>query len=372
MAASAKMLNVSPSDFDPSRVVIYPPAETKTKIAYYRAKIYYLDEAENECEFCLQAPSQFTFGVSPVYAFEDKERTGPIKDYQVVYSMTSLKTIEEPTAEETAFQGVLESLVDLLAEKFSDESFFEHVPEAQKSMLDPSIPRLKGGRMGIKPMYEYPKVDGEKNGRKIKVPDTSKTARMYVKLLFFSGKDKSGKEYSRMDTRFYQPPDTDRAVNPLDYINVRGTLTPLFHVKEVYFGAHGKNPYGASFSLRLIEADFVPQTSGPKGRLLRGVGAGSMPGEAPHEDGGEGGEGFGDDLPVHPTAKPLPVEEFPKLGSKPVKPPKATPSPVSKATRAVEESSREEVAAGAGGESATPEKKKKPKKPKVVDTPPDE
>lgn len=331
MAAHAKkMLNISPAEFDPSRLVISNPVQTKTTVPYTRADISYLDDAGTPCRLCIQAPTQHSFGVGPVHAFDDKERTGPVVDYQVVYSMNSLATFESPTGEEEAFKTAMDSLTDTLTEKLTDESFFEMIPAAQAALLDPSSSRTKNGRAGIKPIYDFPRKDGDKGGKKIKIADTSKPARMYVKLIYFSGTDKSGAPYSRMETRFYRPPDTTHSLDPREFVNVRGAITPLFHIREVYFGNHGANPYGASFSIRLLEADFAPQEAIGSSRLLRGV-----PMEA---------EGIGADLPS--------AADFPKLGLR--------HAPTGDAGAGGE--SAPPPAAGAGGESI-PKPKKKKKKP---------
>lgn len=303
---------IAPVDFDPSRVVIDIPMETKTRVPYTRARIGYLDNEGNRKELCIEAPPQYCFGVSPQYDFHDKDKTGEIRNYQVMYSLNSLKTFQSPTADEAAFREAISSIRTLLVEKLSDSEFFDNIPEGSQSFLDPSAPKNHGGLAGVKPLFEFPtkKVDDAKQGQK-SVPDTSKPERMYVKLLYSSGTTKDGSPFTHMDSRFYLSSDPNNPRDPREFVDTRGEIRPLFHIKEVYFGTHGpKSRYGASISIRLLEADFKPAESAfPKGRMLStpATTAWRAPADATEyggEDDGGGAvaEDFTDDLAV--PAKP--------------------------------------------------------------------
>ena len=202
----------------------------------------------------LRGPSQFTFGVQENHKYgTQKEDQSPatLEGYQVMYSMNSMDTMDDPSPEEAAWRFMLIAITEKIWE------------EAQKVDLDDTdIPAgvhavLRSGLQDqvVKPIFEHPKKDVEgKNGRKKKVPDISKPQRMYLKLE--SRRQKNGPP--RPLTEFIDG-DTNNTCSALDLIDVRGRIEPCIEFAGLYWGGHGKKPWAVSHQFKLYQALYTKQ-----------------------------------------------------------------------------------------------------------------
>jgi hypothetical protein len=122
---NAKDINVDPSKFDRSRVIIHDPVTAEFSIGdapvqSTTSEARYLDDSGEECELYFPAPPQNCFGVNYVYEMnvkKDEQVPENAKGLQICYPATSLRTVEKPTAKEQAFIDMITALWEMAVEK---------------------------------------------------------------------------------------------------------------------------------------------------------------------------------------------------------------------------------------------------------------
>lgn len=284
---------VSPENFDASRVVMRRPETQnfvidKTSLPVTKSKNLYLNDAGEECDFYVQAPTQrignFGFQYSYPFGTKDDDKKDPLKaaGMQLEYPLTSLKTVANPTAEEKAFHKMGHTLWELAckhAEKMYEEN--EEIEDEAKKFLPPvassaimAVVMAKKGqdwKRAVKYPFSHPKIKDSNPER----PDTTKPLRLYAKLV-----SQGKQEKLNIQTRIYQvsEEDPEGVKRPATtFIGVGGNVTPLFVVDDTFWGAHGnKSSCGVSIKFKLIEAEFEPLGSGasmPADRMVRRTGA---------------------------------------------------------------------------------------------------
>ena len=255
---------------DPSRLVLHDPITISfdigsTKIEETNSRGMYLDDEGNEAKLYILGPPQTCFGPSyqhDINIAEDDRTPSNAKGMQIQYPMTSLQSISSPSPAEQAFQETIDTIWQFALEKGQEEI-------TQKPLRIPAVSRnsfiaareTETWTDALKPAYAYKKLAGSKNKDAV---DTTKPSSMYVKLVT-KGREKK----LRVLTPFYGPGDIKES--PVKYINTRGTLTPCLEWVGVRWGAHGKNPHGASLVFRIVEANYTPSRGDddmPKKRIL--------------------------------------------------------------------------------------------------------
>jgi len=102
-------------------------------------------------------------------------------------------------------------------------------------------------KCNIKPVFSKNKKDVE-------------TAYFKVKM---NGKD--------ITTHFYSNEKCTKNIYGLDIVSKYGSLTPMVHLRSIYFGAHGNTEYNASLQINIVKAIFQEkQSSIPDFALLDG------------------------------------------------------------------------------------------------------
>lgn len=258
-------------EFDPSRLVV---TEAKVKqikkgnstFDFVTSDVFYKDNSGKLCELCFEAHPQSTFGISGVYPMgtEEKDKTSSnIEGYQVSYPMTSLDTVSDPNKHEQYMIDLFNALHQAAVEAGKREC---GLSKDKRKIPAPSYNAYLAARddedwnQFVKPLYAYAnKKDANGNSYE----DTTKPQRGYFKLIT-RGKGND----LRSITPIYGP--GDKRVDPSVYMNTLGQIHPVFKVSHVYWGSHGKSPYGGSVKVVLYEANFVPRVStGHTRRLLR-------------------------------------------------------------------------------------------------------
>ena len=257
--------------FDPSRLVIEPAKEKSfgkkpNKIVYYVSDGYYKDDNGKPCKLYLEFPEQDVWGFNAMYPMGtveiDKDPMVNMKNIQICYPMTSLLTLDKATADEAYAQEVFQELWNITAETMKTECSKKRgdrkVPPVTYSSYV-AADKEDDWKLAVKPVSAYPK--SQKDDTK---EDRSKPKRAYIKLNTF------GKGADLIcNTAIYGP--GDRPLNARSLIDEkgRGRLKPVFSWQGIYWGAHGKKPWGASVTLRLAECNYVPgHGQGPSRRML--------------------------------------------------------------------------------------------------------
>ncbi len=278
--------------FDKTRLRILDPVahsfmKGNSEVEWTTSEGRYINDDGEECELYFDLPEQFCFGINAVYGVgtetEDKTLENA-KGLQICYSLTGMKTIENPTKDEKYAISVLKALWEASWDKMQAEC------ERSDDLLVPNptynsflaAQKRKDPELAVKPIFAYPQKPDPKNPKK-KVEDRTKPQRAYIKLL-----TKGEGRKMRCQTQIYGPGDKQDKTG-LKYIDVRGRIHPLFKWEGVFWGSHGqKAPYGASVRLRVAQMNFTPQPDEiPKRRML-------SPNAAPAvEDDGSDDDGHG-------------------------------------------------------------------------------
>jgi len=291
-----------------SRIVITSP-ETVTfgNVTYTKSNIYYKDNMGTLCNLFMIGNPQWCFGVNQVL----DQKTGEVDGFQVCYNCTSKDTVQDPTREEKCLMDNFTTIRNSLVEFLSDEKNLEDVPASAKIFLE-------RGESGIKPIFSYKSMPDPSNPKK-KIPDTSAAPRIYAKLQ--KRKDKDTKQIS-ITSRFFGP--GNKQVNPVIYSElspnaskdkdgnpraVSGTITPVFKIESVYYGAHSSNPYGASLQVRISEANYSPWVANATLPRMLGANTTSVVTEYEDEEGCEN-EDDGEDVFDQEDTDTNPMEDL--------------------------------------------------------------
>jgi len=62
-------------------------------------------------------------------------------------------------------------------------------------------------------------------------------------------------------TDFYVDSKYKKAINGLDIVSKIGDLTPMIHLRSIYFGSHGDSEYNASLQIIFTQAKFEEKQS---------------------------------------------------------------------------------------------------------------
>ena len=247
---------IDPADYDESRLVHDDPQKETFKVGQTEVNTtvsqgFYLDDNNEKCVLYFRCGPQSQFGVNESYDLGKEGQPDALKGYQVMYPLTTMATVNNPTEDEQAIITLVDSLYENAVTIATNEL-------ARKPKLLPpaALGLLKSAadegdiRTGIKKPYEHPKDE------KTKKIDETKPVRMYIKLIT-SGKGKSIK----VVTKFYGPGDVQE--NPKKHVGskempVRGILEPIVKYEGMYWGQHGADsPCGASLRFRIDQANFT-------------------------------------------------------------------------------------------------------------------
>jgi hypothetical protein len=294
-----KTIFLSPVDIDVSRLVLENAVVESFQIGgntinNTNSKGYYLDDNGEKRILFFSGPKQTTFGPSYKHVFgTPKEKEGPenVEGMQISYPLTSMKTVEEPTAEEAAFKNLLDAIWKLSIEKMGEEVLrprpqkgSKGVPGQTLVVPPPTVNSYKGAinqddeslsdfTQAIKVLYSYPKKKDEKTQKTIDEFDTTKPQRAYFPLIT---KGKGLK--MKVHTKFYGP--GDKTEHPSKYIGAKIALVPAFVWEGSYWGSCGPtSPCGGTIRIKLAEANVIPavESGVPMHRML-------ARNEAPAED----------------------------------------------------------------------------------------
>ena len=90
-----------------------------------------------------------------------------------------------------------------------------------------------------------------------------KFKKCHIKPVFT--KNKNGKETAyfkvkmngeNISTSFYSDKKCSKTIDGLDIVSRYGQLTPMIHIKSLYFGTHGSSDYNCSLQINIAKAIF--------------------------------------------------------------------------------------------------------------------
>ena len=59
-----------------------------------------------------------------------------------------------------------------------------------------------------------------------------------------------------ISTRFYSDKKCTKSIDGLDLVSKYGELTPMIHLRSIYFGSHGTSDYNCSIQINIAKAIF--------------------------------------------------------------------------------------------------------------------
>src|SRR6266581_8136785 len=193
---SRSTICIKPSEFISDRFIISDPKEIKIKNSFKMkiSEIYYINDQNQPSDLYISLPTVVTYGPFPQYNFNSTSKN--IKDisgYTISYQN-----------EET--NKLFQSIQNIISKKFK--------------------------KCNIKPVFTK-----NKNGKE--------TAYFNIKM--------NGENIS---TRFYSDKKCTKSIDGLDLVSKYGELTPMIHLRSIYFGAHGTSDYNCSLQINIAKAIF--------------------------------------------------------------------------------------------------------------------
>jgi hypothetical protein len=231
---------------------------------------------------------QIIWGISGCWKIgvEDSDKTlDNIEDFQICYPLTTLGTVAKPTAPEKHCKAVFDMMWRITVAAMKRECT---KPKDKRVVPSPTYNSYIAAKESddwtdaVKPLYAPSQTKDQKTGKKF--IDPSKPEVAYIKFM-----TKGEGRKIRTSTKIYGP--GNKPVSPFKYmslpstdkVSVRGKSKCVLFWDGIYWGAHGKQPHGASARPRVSEMNFVPVQgdSGPSRRML---GDNTAPAEADYDD----------------------------------------------------------------------------------------
>lgn len=259
-STTAQEISITPSEFDPSRLVVRKPLTVTTKYGKSSTSgIFYKNDQDQECKLYIVCPTQKCFlNYKYAMSIKDPKTASPSdrKGVQIAYPATSLETVKNPTEDEQAFMDCISSIWDACKDVLIE--FKDEVDEEGESILPNATLNSLNGALGhkskdlkraLKYPLEHPNIGKTKN------PDLSKPQRMYVPLF-----TRGDGETMTILTKCYGPGDKQVSVHR--YVEQLCEVTPCLLVQEIWYGQHGPNPQGASIHFKVDEMNIAPASGG--------------------------------------------------------------------------------------------------------------
>ena len=259
--------------FDPSRIIVKDAKVNRftkgdSEIEWVTSDRFYIDDDGNECELYFEGPPQYCFGINANYPMgteKESQSIDTMNGLQIMYPATSMKTMETPTPAELHIQKIFSALQKAAWKKMEEECSRDEDEVVVPGPTHGSFVIAKSKKnpdLAVKPIFDFAKKKDPKNDKK-KLVDREKPKRSYNKLLTKgTGRD------MKCITQIYGPGDKQDKTGR-KFLDVRGTVHPVFKDEGIFWGAHGKNTHGASNRIRVAQMNFTPTEDGaPKRRML--------------------------------------------------------------------------------------------------------
>ena len=186
---------------------IYKPRDSNISIK--TSEILYRNNEGKLCDIYIALPQIETYGPSPINTFNSKIKSREnIQGYTISYSHPQVEKI-------------LDSIYDVFQNKINE-----------------LINNCK-----LKPIFNYKKTEND-----LKVDDKSKPKVAYFKL-------KTSKDYKTIETKMYDL-NSKQLIDPIDTISKFGSIKPMIHISNIYFGTHGNTNYRASIQIKVVKTYF--------------------------------------------------------------------------------------------------------------------
>ena len=177
--------------------------------------------------------------------------------------MTSIKTVGNPNKAEKATQRVFDKMTNITDDALNNFAEARKVPAPTYSSYL-TAKEENDWSYAVKPIYDHTKSTNKAGEKFI---DYNKPMRAYIKLLT-KGKGKK----IQCDTMIYGP--GDKKLSPWKCMGVHGSCQLVVKWDGIFWGAHGRNSYGASICLKAHEMIFTPgvlESAVPSRRMLAPV-----------------------------------------------------------------------------------------------------
>jgi hypothetical protein len=209
---SRPVICIKPQDFNESNLVINEPKVYQakdSKIKITTSDILYQNSKGELCDFFIKLPAVDTYGPSPQYDFNSKNKTPEnIQGYTISYS-------------HSAVENMFEEINKVCQNKINEFAKSNFIKECQ-----------------LKPVFNY-KQSGD--GAKVAYFKLNTVRDCRSNLLTILTKMSNS---------------TKESVDPIDTVSKYGAITPMIHISKIYFGAHGNSEYGASIQSKVVRLQF--------------------------------------------------------------------------------------------------------------------
>lgn len=210
----------------------------------------------------LVLPGQNISGIQECYNYllKDPSQKTPdkLEGYQVIYPLTSAETVSKPTADEQYIKDVFDFLQEqawlAAVKECSIDEDNRIVPAAAAySYLAATHGKSQPNKNNmVKPLYTRPNIplkDGEPVP-KIRQKDENKSYISYLKLHTWG---KGDQLIVKADIRG----PGNKVVSPAKYKKVYCYSQIVVKLAKLYWGPHGKSPYGVSLTMKISEMNIA-------------------------------------------------------------------------------------------------------------------
>jgi hypothetical protein len=204
---------IKPLEFNELNLVINEPKvyqAKNSKIKMTTSDILYQNEKGELCNLFVKLPSVNTYGPSPQYDFNSKNKnTENIQGYTISYSHSEV------------------------------EKMFEVINKVCQNTINDFAKSNLIKKCTIKPEFNF-----KKSGEGAKVA--------YFKL-------NTVRDYQSnlLTILTKMSKNTNESIDPIETVSKYGTLTPMIQISKIYYGAHGNSEYGASIQSKVVRIKFI-------------------------------------------------------------------------------------------------------------------
>jgi hypothetical protein len=209
---SRPVICIKPQEFNELNLVINEPKvyqAKNSKIKITTSDILYQNREGELCNLFIKLPSVNTYGPSPQYDFNSKNKTlENIQGYTISYSHSEV------------------------------EKMFELIKKVCQNKINDFAKSNLIKKCTLKPVFNYKKSgDG-------------------AKVAYFKLNTVRDYQSNLLTILTKMSASTKESVDPVETVSKFGTLTPMIQITKIYFGPHGTSEYGASIQSKVVRLQF--------------------------------------------------------------------------------------------------------------------
>ena len=267
------------SDFDWSLVHVEEPKcneinKAGNPITWHTSSVYVKGANGEKRPIYFQLEQQMLWGISgiwPVGTDRADQTLDTLEGYQITYPMTTINTVNSPTINELKTQKIFDNIRRVTSEAMQRFCKAEKERKKKNPSQPPIIPsptytsylgaiEEDNIEAAVKPIYSLATRKDPSTGKS--VVDASIPKKAYIKLKYY--KKKADDVGIPKCTATIKGPG-NKIVSVQKYLqhaqstSTLGTAKCVIQWEDIYWGAHGKSPYGCNARIKVVEINYTPE-----------------------------------------------------------------------------------------------------------------